>query len=414
MRVGMMAEQLVRRGHQVVWWSTTFDHSRKTYRFSKDTVEVLPNGCEMRFLHSISYRSNVSLRRIWNHICVARKFAEQGRQLPAPDVIFCGLPTPELSLQSVRYGHEKSVPVVLDVRDLWPDDIILLAPTALRGLARLCLWPMTRTVRRACHGATAICATSPVFVKWGLACGNRRPSPLDRDFPLAYAAETPAPESVANAEAYWRQFNLLPGKDEFIVCYFGMLGQNSELLPVLEAARQLDRGPRKIRFILCGNGDRLEQYQNAAQGCANVLFPGWVGRAEIWTLMRMAKVGLVPIQSIYSYMSNLPNKTIEYMSAGLPLVSCLQGVLQQTLAEHNIGLTYQNGNADELLSILCRLYDSPQLVHTMSRNAMALFNQRFHAEKVYNEMSDYLEEVAKLGSAARAIHRSVLVQSPAV
>jgi glycosyltransferase involved in cell wall biosynthesis len=87
------------------------------------------------------------------------------------------------------------------------------------------------------------------------------------------------------------------------------------------------------------------------------------------------------------------------MCAGLPVVSSLKGTLAELLAGHDCGVTYENGSPEELAGILCDLYDHPERLAAMSKNARALYEERFVAEKVYGQMSEYLEEIA-------AAHRS--------
>lgn len=81
------------------------------------------------------------------------------------------------------------------------------------------------------------------------------------------------------------------------------------------------------------------------------------------------------------------------MSAGLPIVSSLKGTLQELLAKHEIGVTYENNNIDSLFNLLCNLYDNPHELTIMSNNSNSLFKARFSAENVYSDMCAYLEEV---------------------
>ena len=37
-RMGILADLLVERGHDVLWWTATFLHSLKTHRFPRDTA----------------------------------------------------------------------------------------------------------------------------------------------------------------------------------------------------------------------------------------------------------------------------------------------------------------------------------------------------------------------------------------
>ena len=164
---------------------------------------------------------------------------------------------------------------------------------------------------------------------------------------------------------------------------------------VIEAARNLDETNSCIRFVLCGRGDTLDKYKVLARGCKNVIFPGWVKQPQIWTLLRIASLGLAPYVNTTNFLLNLANKPIEYFSAGLPVVSSVSGVLGDLLSKHECGVIYSNGNGAVLAELLLELCNDRERLRTMSANALNLFEQRFVAEKVYGEMCEYLENVRK-------------------
>ena len=60
-RTGILAKSLVKRGHQVIWWTSTFDHVRKKHRFYKDTNYKLSDNFEIKLLHAIQYKKNISI-----------------------------------------------------------------------------------------------------------------------------------------------------------------------------------------------------------------------------------------------------------------------------------------------------------------------------------------------------------------
>ena len=393
LRVGILASILEKQGHKVVWWSSTVDHVRKKQRFETDKSVVLSSNLRLVCLHSILYRKNISFRRIINHIGIARKFRVLSKQEEKPDIILCSFPTIELSAEAVKYGRAHGVPVVLDVRDLWPDLFLDSAPQCLRPLARLVLAPMFRTARKAFMGAFAITGVTAGFVDWGLRRAGRKCNQFDRAFQMAYSASIPAKQEMATAEKFWSKHNVKDKTGDFIACFFGTFGRQFDLNTVIKAARKLDDTEVRIKFVLCGSGDNLDKYKQLAKGCKNILFPGWIGQPEIWTLMRMASVGLAPYISINNFMLNIANKPIEYMSAGLPVVSSSKGALEKLLSTHDCGITYHNGDADALVVIIRDLYDNPERLRKLSDNALVLFKDKFIAEKVYGEMSNHLERI---------------------
>jgi len=206
--------------------------------------------------------------------------------------------------------------------------------------------------------------------------------------------QIPYPEEMEKAQRYWGGLGVGADPGEFLVCFFGTIGRQFDLETVIKAARRLGRGAHRFRFVLCGTGDMLPHYRKRAGGITSVVFPGWVGTAEIWTLMRSARVGLAPYRNSIDFRLSLPNKSIEYLSAGLPLVSSLTGELEQLLEEHGCGVTYSEGDAESLATALVELYDHRARLETMATNASVLYQGRFTAERIYNELCGYLEDLA--------------------
>jgi glycosyltransferase involved in cell wall biosynthesis len=327
-----------------------------------------------------------------NHYGVARKFRKYAQSAPKPDVILCSLPTLELSLAAAEYGNLRRVPVVLDVRDLWPDIFLDVVPKWAQKLAMIVLRPMFHKLRQACQMANAVVGISPEFVKWGLRNAGRCRTSLDRCFPLAYTAGAPSEPDRIKATEFWKNHQIREGSGEFLVCYVGSAGRIVKLEPVIEAARVLKKQNHRFRFILCGNHDG---YKKIASDCENVIFPGWVDASEIWVLMRLASVGLLPYRSRKDFEASMPNKVIEYMSAGLPILSSVRGELGQFIENHEMGMTYSEDDASTLVNNLQTLYDNVKLLKILSRNAYELYKTGFVAENVYNDMIDYLEEISR-------------------
>jgi glycosyltransferase involved in cell wall biosynthesis len=396
LRAGILSKMLAARGHQVTWWTSTFLHMKKRHVFETDhAVEIAP-GLRMRLLHGLSYDRNVSFRRLADHWIVGRKFARLASSEPRPDVILCSFPTVELSLEAVKYGKRNDVPVVLDIRDLWPDIFLNLAPKGMQGFVKAGLYPYFSMARRALEGTSAIVAINEGFVDWGVRRAGRARTSQDRAFDMGYPDTKPSNEAIKTSRQFWRRQGL-GAENIFKAIFVGNIGRQFEFEPIIEVARRMRDEP--VQFVICGTGDSAETLARMTRDLPNVLLPGWVGSAEIWTLMRMSQVGLAPYHAEESFTHSLPNKSLEYLSAGLPIISSLPGALQRLLHANECGLTYANGNLDALESHLRFLISDPVNSKRMGANALALFAARFSAEHVYSEMIDYLQGVADSSSA---------------
>lgn len=394
-RTGILAGFLCRKGHDVVWWASSFDHVRKAHRVKSHSRVVLENGCQVILIKTRGYKGNVSLGRLLDHRALALDFAGMAVEEPEPDVILCSMPTIELAREAVKYGVQRRIPVVLDIRDLWPEIFLELIPAFARSAGRMLLAPLFRDLRKACSMTAGITGITPLFVQWGVTQAGRAMGASDRDFPLGYIPRDRA--SRTGAGHCWEG---LAGERTFLVCFFGALSRQFDLDTVIETARRLEGGPRTFTFVLCGTGDKLDHFRRRAEGLTNIHFPGWVDSSTIWSLMRASQVGLAPYRSSPSFRASLPNKSIEYLAAGLPLISSLQGELEKLLEENTCGLTYQEGEPGSLERALIALHDDRERLATLARNAQELFERSFSAEFVYGSMCDYLEAFTRKPQSA--------------
>ena len=312
-RTGNFANYLARHDHEVIWWTSTFDHFRKVHLFTSDT-DVKINDClTIKLLHGCGYQSNLSFKRIIDHWYIAKKFQKKTTKCNLPDVILAAFPTIELSIAATQYGKNKRVPVVLDMRDMWPDIFIDLVPKPFRKISTIIALPLFKRAKRACSQATAITGITESFVEWGVNKAGRSLSHMDRAFPLGYISYTPNCEDIQEAEKYWDEKGVTADKFEFVACFFGTFGRQLDLKTVIASAHKLNQIHKSNLFVLCGTGDRIEYYKNISSQLPNVFFAGQINAAQIFTLMRRASVGLDPLPDRYDFLATINNKAIEYM-----------------------------------------------------------------------------------------------------
>jgi glycosyltransferase involved in cell wall biosynthesis len=396
-RTGYFARFLADRGHRTLWWTSAFDHFRKRHLSARDETVDFDRNLRIRMLRGRGYQRNLSLARLRDHAEIARKFIREAEQAVRhglrPDLIVGALPSIDLASACTDFGMRHNIPVVLDMRDMWPDIFVDAAPIPMRPLARVLLKPMFRQARRACSQASAIAGITDAFVDWGVMRACRRRTPLDRAFPLGYSAEPPASEAIRSANEAWDRLGV-GHSGPFTVCYFGGLSRQLDLMHVIHAARLLEGRGLSMQFVLCGEGERLKEYRRAAAGLRSVILPGWVDRAAIYTLMRRSHAGLDPLPDRYDFLSSINNKAIEYMSAGLPVVSSpKRGVLSALLQQRRCGLSYEESDARGLADLLQSLSLDGTRWEAMRCASAALFREQFTADTVCASMESHFERI---------------------
>ena len=390
MRVGLLAERLASAGHDVTWWTSTFDHVAKVQRFPEDATERVAGNYGIELLHGPGYAGNRSLARVRHHRRSAAAFARRAARAPAPDLVYCCLPTLEVTDAGVRYATALGIPSVVDVRDLWPDVFLRAVPAGLRLLGRWVLAGEYRRARRILRSATAIVAVSQGYLEWALRHAGRARAPGDRVFPHGYPVERFAPEQLAGAR---RQLEAVGVDPQRSVCSFvGTFGSTYDLGPVLATARALlERGDRRAQFVFAGDGEGAREWRARAAGLGNVVFTGWLSAAGIAALLEMSSVGL----GAYADRApqGLPNKLYEYLAAGVPILSSLRGESQALLTGAACGLTYAAGDPGSFAAALESLLADPEQRRAMGRRALAKFERDFRADAVYAALVRHLEGI---------------------
>ena len=394
MRTGLMAEAFVDRGWEVQWWTSDFDHFGGEIRGHGTQVVPVRPGYSVQYLASQGYSNTRSLRRIRSDAKVARDFARVAREAKRlPDVIIASMPSIDLAYESVQFGAEKNIPVVVDVRDLHPDLFVDMAPSFLRPAVRLATWGMRSRVNRALGGADAIWGNTDGFVAWGCKGAQRTRRANDRTFPIAYEPVELTEAERLEANRGWDEQGYFRPEDINIV-FFGSLSQSFDFKQVFDAAKQLETAGTRHRFYFFGRGAYESQVADHCAGSANSHYLGWAVAKDLQTAMARSHIGLAPYLPISNYVENLPNKPTEYMSGGLGVATALdRGRLVDILRETGAGFSY--ASSDDLARKLSHLADQPDALSAMRDSARCAFAEKFDRQSQSQGMMAALEELVE-------------------
>ena len=383
LRTRLLAREFAGRGHEVRWWTSDYNHFSKQYHTVKDTHIWSDEGYTLSFLHGRAYQRNLSFDRQMNHIEIARHFKKLAAELPVPDVIVCSFPSIELAFEVSRYARAQGVRFIIDVRDLWPDEITNRFPRVLRGLGQLLTLPLARIVRKTLVHADVIFAVSRQYLDWALRHANRDRTENDEIIMLGYPDH---PEAMAMRAA--RSDNVSTAGCTFF--FSGSFNQSVDLGSFILAFRQLaDPG---LRAVLCGDGENLQRWRDMASTDSRIQFPGWCNSDQIRHFARDAEVGLVCYRA--TSLVAMPNKIFEYMSFGLSVINSIPGEAAALVDAHGIGLNYAAGDVQSLAAALRHFAQSADARRVCSVAAAALYEERFMSSRATARYADRVEVLA--------------------
>lgn len=397
MRAMNLANALVAAGHKVVLWSSSFYHQEKRHRVQgRDRIVVSP-GLEIRLISSPGYRRNIGPGRLWDHAVLARNLAKElSTESIAPDVAFIGYPPIETAAVMTRWLAIRGIPCMVDVKDQWPTIFIDALPAPLKPLGRIALTPYFYFGRRAMREATALSAMADSFLQWAVNFAGRKVSQLDLVVPLTTPTGQVSEAELEEAGCWWDRQGIKADGTQRII-FVGSHSPAFDIDPVCETAIAMERSGSSCQFVFCGDGTDSPAWRTKMAGLSNVFFPGWIDRSKIEALAMRSSAALAPYHNSDDFVMSIPNKVIDSLALGLPVLSPLRGEVEHLISDWGIGMRYGSAVGKTLAQCIEDLATTPGLRDELSGNALRLFQDRFSFDTVYGGLVSHLELLAQNG-----------------
>lgn len=394
MRAQNLTNFLINNGHKVVLWSSDYYHQKKTHRFGENKNIKVSENLEVRLIYSRGYKRNIGFGRLLDHFQLAVNLKQSLKtEKHIPDVAFIGYPPIEPAAVLTKWLKKNSVPVMLDIKDQWPTLFIEALPHSLKKLGLLIFSPYFYLAKRTIEDSTEISTMSNGFVNWVQEFHGRSENKTYNVFPLTSPINNLSELEKENAEKWWDSKDIKLDNHTNI-CFVGSLSQAFDFDPIKKAAKIAYKEGNKIKFIICGTGDCSNKIQDMFSSLPNVLFPGWINRAQIEVLSDRCIASIAPYKNVDNFVANIPNKVIDSMSLKLPILSPLEGEVKNLISKYKVGLIYDEKSGAELFSLISNLSTNPELQKSLSENAANLYKEFFSYDIVYKNLVNRLEDMA--------------------
>lgn len=383
-RMGMLADILEKKGHEVTWFGTTFNHFSKSQMYDHDVEIEISDNYHLQIIWSPEYKKNISIKRVLNHKFLSRKFYDKAITLPKPDIVFVSFPTIDLASEAIRYGQKFNVKVIVDIRDLWPDIFSQNLPYFLKVLAKPYIWLSNVKAKKVLSQAYAITAISPPMLEWGQKKGKRNNLENDKVFFTGYSSH-----NNLNVQS---EISLNFDKNKCTIVYCGSLTKQLNYNFLLELFKTGKKYPN-IQFIICGSGGFLNELRLKVEelNLQNVVFTGWIGKSELNHIMKSSHFGLIPYRDTFDFQMSVSNKFVEYLSYSLPIIISSGGLMKSLVNTYQLGIS--STIPQEILNYVKNTYNNDKMYSELKTNCFKLFEKDFQADKNYIELANYLENL---------------------
>ncbi len=391
LRSAILANKLTEKEIDVTFFNSTFDHTQKKHRFSKNTEIKHKEFLKYFFLKSTGYKKNISLLRLIDHFFIARNFKKVINKLALPDLIFCSMPTIELAYYSAKFAEKNRIPLIIDIRDLWPDNFYVNKKNKFLKFIFKSIFAISNSrLKYALSNCSSITGITDSFVSWGESKTKKNKYLNNQSFFLTKPFKPNSKENLNKARIFWDKLGV--NEDDFNISLCGSFSSVLDFDSIIQSAAILSKKKINVKFILCGIGDLLEDCKKKASGLKNILFPGWIDNPQIEILMLRSKFGILPYRNFFDFKMSIPNKVSEYFSYGLPLLTCLKGDVEKLILKHNCGVIYKESDPLDLSKkIIYQLenYDS----FRYKEKSLDLYNKKFKADKIYENMCNHIFKI---------------------
>ena len=329
-----MATGLIRAGHQVTMLTEVPNHpegvirpeyrGRFWMRETLDGIDVIRVWVKTSPVKTMRTRLAFYLSYMLNGTLAGLALA-RGRY----DVIYATSPPLFVGGTALALSFLRRIPMVFEVRDLWPESAVALGELENPRFIRWATWLEETCYRR---------ARRVVVVTQGI-----RDRLVERGFPSEKLALIPngantdlfRPQPDAG-QALRREMGL---GDQFLALYAGIHGIAQGLETVLRAAHRLAGIPH-IHFVFVGDGpcraDLLKLKKEL--GLSNVTMLEAQPRETIPTYLSAADVALIPLRRLDLFKSALPSKMFDAWACGCPVVLSIDGEARRVLNRAQAGV----------------------------------------------------------------------------
>ena len=385
-----LGQELVKRGHQVTIFATSFHHYLHREARLKPgehwKIEDV-DGLKFVWLRTPPYQRN-DWRRVRNMVVFAlrawwlgRKLSKLAPEVGQPDVVIGSSPHLLTPLAAYWVARRYRVPFVLEVRDLWPQTIIDMGELSAHHPIIRALQALEKFLY---HRAGKIITLLAQADKYITACGI----PQEKIVWIPNGVDLSRFEGLAPYVA---------SEDGLKVIYLGAHGKANALDIIIQAAKILqDQGYCEIRFILVGDGPEKPRLMALAEelGLHNVEFRDPVPKTEIPRVLSEADAFIVQLGGAEVYRWGISsNKLFDFMAAGRPVFSSAEAPLNP-VNEARCGFTIPPRNSEALAEATIQLYRmSPEERAEMGKRGREYVEKHHDIRKLAVRLEEVLQSL---------------------
>lgn len=376
------ARRLVAMGHEVDM-ITSYTHASEDD--AREWFETREEGIRVHWL-PVPYSNKMDFRkRVHAFLGFAIGASRKAASMDA-DVVFATSGPLTIALPGLYASWLRKIPLVFEVRDLWPEGAIQLG-VLTNPIAK---WMARRLERLTYRRAQHIVALSPGMRDGIMKTGIRE----DKITVIPNAADL----DLFHPQVACSDMKARSGLEgRFCIAYFGTMGLANGLGFILDAAAELKR--RQVNDILLMlHGDGMERPRLEArakqEGLDNVIFSGPTPKHLMAELVAAVDVCMTIFKNVPVLRTCSPNKLFDALAAGKPILTNMPGWLGAIAEQEKTGVLVIPDDPVDFADKAIWMRDHPDELNVFSRNSRRIAEEQFSRDILATRLEAVLRKAA--------------------
>ncbi|WP_282783316.1 glycosyltransferase family 4 protein [Phaeodactylibacter xiamenensis] len=275
----------------------------------------------------------------------------------------------------------RKIPLVFEVRDLWPRGGIELGKIKSKFIARLAL-SFEKLIYK---NSALVVACSP-----GMQVGVNLVNPVvptlvipNASDPELFAENSGSPSSPVYSKI----------QHKHIFLYAGSLGLMDDCSQAVKAMQYVKDKP--IALVFAGDGAERQSLEQSANetGHQDIYFLGLLPKTEVAKWFSVATASIITFKDIPVLHTSSPNKMFDSFAAGVPIIQTTKGWIKELVDRTQCGLNANPNDPQTIAAAMQLLIDSPDLQSEMQLAARQLAANDFNRARLAKAYLDHISSL---------------------
>ncbi|WP_177168811.1 glycosyltransferase family 4 protein [Thalassotalea agarivorans] len=305
------------------------------------------------------------------------------------DIVFATSTPLTIALPAVLASKKRKIPLVFEVRDLWPE-----APIAIGALKHpILIWLAKKLEAWAYKHSTQIIALSPGMSEGVKAVDSRAKVttiPNAADIKLFESFTDTLPNFITEEPSLERRK---------ILTYTGTFGEVNNLTYLINLAEQLKAIDSNVAIVLIGKGKERGYLEKLAldKQVLNEYFYIFnpVQKRELADVLKHSDMMISTVKPIPELWKNSANKFFDALAAGKPIAINHGGWQADLIQNEKLGIVLSSNKPEDAAHLLHDSMNDKDLLKALGNNAKRLAVDKFSRDILFEKFHQALKKAAE-------------------